>query len=416
MTKHLYVPESFDPHILADKWSDYAAYVLSIINQRLVFEKLDPDAFAPLMSVLLKRVLPKRHYKIILDLLMRLDVIECDNRYSPGTKSKGYRLTARYRGEKHRRYLVTHPGLTAKLDQLKREMHDGIILPVHRYLYRWLQEITFEYPGDIRNFGRYFQQVDEIINKNFRFSTAYEGRVDTNLTNLKSELRTYLTFRGKELSTIDISNSQPLFLGVLCLNRLINNGFMQTAFKFKASKLHFANTNLKAEEEGHSIMWEHTLGVPNNLQNYLKLCTAGKIYEHLMQRTGKDRQMVKKAFFQVLFSSNRIERLISLTPVLEQEFPTIMEAVRGMKQKDYKQASALLTRTESDFVINRVCRRLMNDHPSTFVSTIHDCLMTTTEDVPTVKAVILDEFERLCGLQPALKIERLRPPEQVLAA
>jgi len=38
-------------------------------------------------------------------------------------------------------------------------------------------------------------------------STA--GRLHTNLTNLKSDLRNYLTYDGKTLVAVDIRNSQP---------------------------------------------------------------------------------------------------------------------------------------------------------------------------------------------------------------
>ena len=249
------------------KWQDYACYVLSLINQRLVFEKLKPDAFVPLMSQLLIRVLPSRDYKKILDGLIFRNVMECDNRYQAGTKSKGYRLADEYRGQRHTRYPITNLDLAAKLDKLKRNMHEGIVLPVHRNLYRWLQQIDFDYPGDTRDLGRYFQQVDEICNRQFRLTTKYEGRVDTNLTNLKAELRSYLKYQGKELSTIDICNSQPLFLGVLCLNYHINKGCMQTAYQFKVDQSYLTDTVSckEGEREGEeaSIMYRHTFRPPD---------------------------------------------------------------------------------------------------------------------------------------------------------
>ena len=156
--------------------------------------------------------------------------------------------------------------------------------------------------------------------------------------------------------------------------------------------------------------------IPDDLVGYLDLCEQGGIYEHLMKRSNiRERDTVKRMFFQVLFSENKVQQHIKLAPILDEEFPTIMEAVRKLKRKDYKQVSALLTRTESDFVINRVCRRLMSQMPETFVSTIHDSIVTTTEEAPAVTAVMLDEFKRLCGVQPTLKTERLVHPETTLA-
>lgn len=417
--RFLYIPESYDPSIIPDKWKDYACYILSVINQRLVFEKLPPDEFVPLMSQLLIRVLPSRHYKRILDLLQELNVIECDPRYQVGKKSKSYRLTDEYRGQAHQRYQPTNPELIRKLDNLKADMESGIVLPVHRYLYRWLQCLELDYPGDIKGFGIHWPLADDIINGNFRLCTCQFGRVHTNLTNLKREMRYYLKYQGRELSTIDIANSQPLFLGVLCLNHHQNKGELNTVYQFKAVKPDLTDTNLKERERETSIMYRHSTldcTLPSDLERYLNLCERGAIYEYLMQEAKvHNREAIKKMFFQVLFANLKVQRHIRLNPILERQFPTIMRAIGELKRKDYKQASALLTRTESAFMFNQVVRRLMNEAPDTFVSTIHDSIVTTTDQVPAVTAMILDEFKRLCGLQPTLKAERLVRPRQAIA-
>lgn len=77
--------------------------------------------------------------------------------------------------------------------------------------------------------------------------------------------------------------------------------------------------------------------------------------------------------------------------------------------------SSLLQRTESSFVVNRVVRRLMNEYQETFISTIHDSFVTTTEAVPLVKRIVLQEFARL-GLRPTIKSERWMGKESAVVA
>ena len=59
-------------------------------------------------------------------------------------------------------------------------------------------------------------------------------------------------------------------------------------------------------------------------------------------------------------------------------FPKVAEVIRQHKRKDYRFLSRLLQNYESTVIINRVCRRLMNEHPAAPIYTIHDSILTTS--------------------------------------
>lgn len=422
----LYIPETFEP-CTCGHWADYAAYVLSTINRRIVFEKLDPDGYVPLMSAILKRVLPKRDYRKILQLLIDQDVIECDRSYQVGTKSKGYRLTPQYRGQVHRRHLVTDKNLDAKMRKLREDMEAGIILPVHRHLWRHLQQIELSEP--LPDFGMFNRQVHELIDKDFRFRVCQYGRVHTNLTNMRKDIRQYLNYQGHELSNLDISNSQPLFLGVVVLNRYINDKYLQTATSFTTEEAYFNSPEIlsiftNTEREGGetpplcgNITHELLLPVPDDVKRYLSICQSGRLYEYLMDKADvkAGRDEFKEMFFQVLFGRTSLMQHLPLADVFEEEFPSVVAVMKEIKRKDYHHMSSLLQRTESSFVVNRVVRRLMNEYPETFISTIHDSFVTTTEAVPIVKRIVLHEFAKL-GLRPTIKTERWTGQESAFVA
>lgn len=55
-------------------------------------------------------------------------------------------------------------------------------------------------------------------------------------------------------------------------------------------------------------------------------------------------------------------------------------------------------------MIHQVCRRLMLEHPTVPLITIHDSIMTTPGNVALVRGVMAEEFGRV-GLHPKFKLE-----------
>jgi hypothetical protein len=65
----------------------------------------------------------------------------------------------------------------------------------------------------------------------------------------------------------------------------------------------------------------------------------------------------------------------------------------------------MMQRAESNLIINCVCKRIMYEYPSCFISTIHDSILTTKEGVPIVKKIMYEEFAKYDDLRPTLREE-----------
>lgn len=120
----------------------------------------------------------------------------------------------------------------------------------------------------------------------------------------------------------------------------------------------------------------------------------------------QDRSALKKSFFQLIFAKNRFQS--PLKTLFEKLFPNVAEVVRALKGKDHTFLPRLMQHVEANFVINTVCRRLMDKFPDAPVVTIHDSLLTTPPHADTIRRVMLEEFDRI-GLAPTLHFKRHGP-------
>ena len=100
-------------------------------------------------------------------------------------------------------------------------------LAVEKWLFGKLDEVEMDEPddeellriaeGDAAKAKTYRESVEAVRNGEWWMdSDPKTGRLFSNLTNLKRELRGHLRVEGQGLVEIDIKNSQPTFLALLC--------------------------------------------------------------------------------------------------------------------------------------------------------------------------------------------------------
>ena len=75
-----------------------------------------------------------------------------------------------------------------------------------------------------------------------------------------------------------------------------------------------------------------------------------------------------------------------------------------MKSDDYRNAAWQAQRTESNFMFDRVVRRLMLELPEVPVVTIHDSILTTCGNEGVIKGIMVAEFAKL-GVHPTIHVE-----------
>jgi hypothetical protein len=147
----------------------------------------------------------------------------------------------------------------------------------------------------------------------------------------------------------------------------------------------------------------------DEIETYVTLCEAGQFYDYLMHRhpdLNLTRSEFKVRMFRNVFFGHHEKS--KFTPEWKQfsaEFPAIAGIIRELKQVyGHAVIAWILMRVESTLIIDRVCRRLMNESPEAPVVTIHDSILTTPKYRDKIEKVVLEEYGSV-GLRPTLNIE-----------
>jgi len=297
--------------------------------------------------------------------------------------------------------------------------------------------------------------VEQIAYKETEFKPCRYGRVHSSLTRCSGRIRPALHVSGERLVSLDIANSQPLFLSLLIINhrkqgnktfghvtfaknsinqyKEIDKIIEQTIVSFNfnddsiitsldsstacivTSTAYTTRTASSKEEQSLTDKDFKTTGkLPQDIsvnrdfltgdeQTFVELCEQGKLYstlkEEMEDREMHLRQWVKTELFEVLFGSNRLKS--RLKDIFNDTFHGVSEVIRVHKRKDYAFLPQLLQNIEANFVINTVCRRIMTEMPDAPVFTIHDSILTTRPFVAFIRQIMIEEFARL-GLTPTL--------------
>lgn len=405
-----YIPSNLDFESLfpdCRKHKDKYYYFLHKIFEERIFDKrYKKDSFIHLHSHTLRSITGERIFYVIRNNLLTRDVIEMDHSYSINEYSKSYRLTDNFRGVKHKKVKIEDEKILQRIN--KHKLNSINIIPEgseYNFLFDNLNKITINhteairyinenYSGDPDIYNAYRVSIDYIQEKTFFFkvdNTA--GRIHTNITNLSKDLRQYLKYKGKPLINIDISNSQPFFFNIL----------IQDFFKTKQLKTSFSyNNNTKYINLPYVVQF-------SDIGKYERLTSEGKFYEYLMKEAGlknEDRQEFKKGFFgKVFFCNTQDHYTFKEAKLFRKLFPNVYDVIIDYKKEDYKRLAINLQRAEANLMINKICKRIAEERPKIFVSTIHDSILTTEENKDYICNVILNEFENNFNLKPSIKIE-----------
>jgi len=259
----LYIPENLDidqivydypPNFKKYKHKrDKLLYVIHLINALTLYNKdLMFDDFVSISAKILQDKIS--NYKEYLNYLINVvKIIETDNQYFVGSKSKGFRLTEEYRCE-----VAIHTiSEQTFYRKLKVERNNKIASVKHlNYLTKWFDEkleIDIDYVNKflaeeyalkkdnkslwqskkVNTYGKvevkYKRPIDQL--NHAKISAEKISRQDyyllhddnvyrfhSNLTNMRSVIRNAVTYDGQKLISIDIKNSQP-YLSTILLSR-----------------------------------------------------------------------------------------------------------------------------------------------------------------------------------------------------
>src|SRR4051812_35819107 len=200
-----YVPEGLGFDYLPAKWQDRARWLVGrVYLEHHLRGEPHRDDFVPLWSEALKEVMSARYYRRIIDAIIGARILEEDSSYwaTGGGRagySKSFRVGPLWRYRPFRSIWLTDPTIVRKLRTHKERDKKVVTAPVHRHLLANLQrlELADNFPND--GFPTVSLPLATIAHQEWRFKVCEQGRVHTNLTSLRSDLRQYLRVGGRTL-------------------------------------------------------------------------------------------------------------------------------------------------------------------------------------------------------------------------
>ena len=258
----------------------------------------------------------------------------------------------------------------------------------------------------------------EVFNKQeFYYSVDSNiGRFHSNLTNIKKELRKFITYNEQTLVNLDIKNAQPLFSG-----RLLDKSF----YGERSKRLNLSNypslSNLITSSQLPTLQshlyYSIMLGLSSKsqyykgFQHYLKLIQSGKFYEQaqriIFPRQPFDLEKIKTSMFMIFFSSNHFigQKSAAQKRAFKAAFPEVYNVFRELKKYNHKVLSHLLQRTETKLIIENIAKRISSERSYLPIFTIHDSIATLQGEEAYVIKVMQQEIRRLAGLRADIGIE-----------
>lgn len=411
-----------------------ASYLLHTITQRRTGWHSDQDGLVALKCEYLRRLVGRAELPVVRRALAGAGVIDWRRDFVPGVRSMRYRIQERFQPSQF--VTCRDPALLRRVRRVYAE-DERRLLPVHRWLKSKLAALRLDVdcarsivsgmspdpdsPLDVETFqaligDQVTRFAEQLVSGNVRLTCDDFGRIHTPLTNLPKSLRCCVSSQDGPLIGLDLSNSQPLFIGLIAMEYV--SGSKQARHKLRTWKPPATRyerqqrpatrrkCSITMAESAQPIGEKHScvgcLRGPTDLSAYLELCETGRLYESLMP-PDSDRGTFKKLFFRdVLYGMDRHPSKVRAR--FAESFPTVAEVITALKSDDYRRLARLMQHQESSLFIGRVCRRLQKSRPSMPLLTIHDSLVTTEEHIEYVRAALLDEFTRI-GVVPHLKRE-----------
>jgi len=368
---------------------DYIYFCGTISYLGQVDKRFKGREYVGISHEVMTSIISEYKYIEIINNLKEWEVIECDDSYQVGYKSKGYKLLKPY-DTNLKKIMIKDELINSKINKFKeiqlKKLHE---LP---YPYQYLEmqnkrikmdtatatrfnNYTFMNSTDLDVYDSNFIAITDYKNLKYRFKVDdnFGNRAHTNLTNLNSNLRYTLNVQGDKLGQVDIKNSQPLFFYTL-----------------------IRDVSDIADKEK---------------DNYKSLVESGKFYEYFMKEfnipTDK-RDKIKPMIITGLFADKNRSTENRYFNYFSQDYPNIAYYIKEIKNTDrgieyngtdyYKNLICLMQREESRFVIEKVVAEFINRYEGEFISTIHDSIVVKTQMLPEAEQLMME-----CGIQPQLK-------------
>jgi hypothetical protein len=380
----------------------------SIIRQRIGVARLSNKraSYVDLYSKITERFCTSHFSASAKRFLLKNGIIESDGIGLKGIKSTGYRPSeATWKAGISTASI--YPGQIEKYNRIHRDLKGrknkditvsgvdldyltGHLLKLELPRDSLLKELESDYLGVIETgdwkkaeaFHAKGFQISAVMNHRWVFSRCRAGRLHYPLTNLGKGIRNRLRYQGERLFEADVSCCQPLI----------------------ASTLYPEGEEYSAERE-----------------SYLQSVQSGLFYEELGRRADYEgsRDALKKDVLKWIFFGGQTYECKwgmkvdhSLWKAFSEMFPLLASVLALSKAEiittynPFKGDSNLairLQKAESKIFIGSVLKGLAENYRDVPAFPIHDCMITTKENLDLVSGMIRSEFAKQLGVTPTVK-------------
>lgn len=424
--------EEFPPEFHFEK--DKFIYILDLIYSIPARKKKMVEnytGFTPINKTILGGTI--KDYRRYIDYLKERGIVEEDN-YIVGEKSRGLRFTKKYQ-TMTKPVEITHWTLIKNISYLRKKTNTEKTSQLI-FMKKWFKGLEIdlkssidylrtEYLKDVENPDEKFPHLKlnsrlYPIQKLHRepdslfFVDETAGRLHTYLTQLKSELRKFITYKGKKLCAIDITNSQPyLLLSLLDKKNLTRNNM--------AERIALSNPTIEAQDKTtHVLLGTLVYSISNeeDVVLFKNMVSSGNFYERFaeilienneierLEDSQELRKIVKDITFSTLFSDNSAIRYSNTMKIFKKTFPNVYEVIESIKENHHPTLAVTLQNLESELVLHKACKIISEENPEVPIFTLHDSIITTEDNVEYVESVLKNVLKENIGIAPNLKIER----------
>ena len=407
---------------------EYLYYIVDYLLALESIKRTEKNEYILLKTVELKSIFQsERKMGKYINALVKQNVIECDSIAIQGRKSYHYKSKP-INIDRVEEVVINVNGklykTLVKIDRLANKNDNR--LPIHlKEMKNQLKRIGYEYDEAIEYVNSNYEGKEKVYALRSIYNlkstkTRYfkrnktNNRLDTNLTNLKSELRQFII---GDYVNIDLRNSQPYllsqFIDILITNKDDRNlqGYNLCC---KDEKLNvFKVFDNKELQRVLLIPQLSTVKENEEIIGFKKICSEGLFYDYFLELESSEgmlRKEVKAMMFAILFSRNyfyinrrRVVPYKSQKERFETVYPIIYEITRILKDKEHGRLAIALQLFESFIFIDIIAKELCEN--GIIPLTIHDSFMVKREHEEKALAIVTKRFDAIFGSVPKFNLE-----------
>lgn len=282
--------------------------------------------------------------------------------------------------------------------------------------------------------GKSLKLLNKLEERNINFNSSENNhRFYNGLTNLPKVLRQFLFINGKEIGEVDMSACQVyIFASILnpqfCSSESnseyhINNIYPKLMHFFK--NLDIINFSRKSGNTNYVLGEYFNDNDKREIEEFSDFDFANKdFYSSLAEdifkkETGLEvindeviklnRNSVKKSIMNILFNSNEIHRGADrVNRGFETKYPQVNSFItlfhRLYTSRDF---AILLQRCEAFIVLEKATFNILKNHPTVPIFTIHDCIITTMDNIKLVENEMVKEIEEVTNKKVGVKSKQI---------